>query len=109
MDTDNPCESSLSLATHDEAMVKTGQDQLSTNRKGKKQVTFDDGVQLFTYVEPGYFDKSWKKLKAKGASDKGITVDELNKLTIFSSNNLPHISISTSRPRLTSRVASKPA
>ena len=54
MDTDNPCESSLSLATHDEAMVKTGQDQLSTDRKGKKQVTFDDGVQLFTYIEPGY-------------------------------------------------------
>ena len=107
MDTDNPCESSLSLATHDEAMVKTGQDQLSTDRKGKKQVTFDDGVQLFTYIEPGYFDKSWKRMEAKGGSDKGITVDELNKLTIFSSHNWPHIS--TSRPRLTSRVASKPA
>ena len=90
-------------------MVKTGQDQLSTNRKEKKQVTFDDGVQLFTYTEPGYFDKSWKKLMAKGNSDKGITMDELNQLTIFSPHNLPHISISTSRPRLTSWEASKPA
>ena len=74
-------------------MVKTRQDQLSTNRKGKKQVTSDGRAQLFTYTEPGYLDKSWKKLKAKGGSDKGITVDELNKLnklTTFSSHILGH-------------------
>ena len=90
-------------------MIKTGQDQVFTNRKEKNWVTFDDAVQLFTYQEPGYFDKSWKKLMAKGNSNKGITVDELNQLTIFSPHNLPHISISTSRPRLTGWVASKPA
>ena len=44
---------------------------------------------------------------AKGNSD--ITVDELNQLTVFSPHNLPHVPISTSRPRLTNWVANKPA
>ena len=88
-------------------MVKTRQGQLSPSKTGRKTVTFDSGVQLFTYVEPGWFDKSWKRLRAKGGSDKGMTVDDLNKLSIFSPHNRPHIS--TSRPRLTSRVASQPA
>ena len=70
-------------------------------------MTFDDAVQLFTYQEPGYFDKSWRKLMAKGNSN--VTLDELNQLTVFSPHNLPHVLISTSRPQLTNWVANKPA
>ena len=59
-------------------------------------MTFDDAVQLFTCQEPGYFDKSWRELMAKGNSK--VTVDELNQLTVFSPHNLPHVLILTARP-----------
>ena len=44
---------------------------------------------------------------AKGNSK--VTVDELNKLTMFSPHNLPHVLILTARPQLTNWVTNKPA
>ena len=61
-------------------MVKSKQDQLPTNNKGKKQVSPTDRAQLVTKTGPRYLDRSWKELKAKGGSDKRIAMDELNKL-----------------------------
>ena len=61
LNTDSPCE----------AMVKSKQDQLPTNNKGKKQVS---------PTGPRYLDRSWKEQKAKGNSAKGFTMDESNRL-----------------------------
>ena len=52
-------------------MVKSKQDQLPTNNKGKKQVP---------PTGPGHLDGSWKEQKAKRDPVKGIAMDELDRL-----------------------------
>ena len=115
MDMDNLSESAVSSNsshhedTHELARTKDKQSQFPSTKAGKKTVTFNDGVGMYTYEEPGWFDKSWKRLMAKGHTDTGMTwEEELDKLTRFSPHNRPHIS--TTRPRLNRRVAnSQPA
>ena len=64
-------------------------DEAPTKDK-KKTVTFDQGVEVYTFKEPGMFDEGWNKLKRKTPVYPVIEEtwrEELDLLTRFSSYN----------------------
>ena len=65
------------------------EDEAPTKDK-KKTVTFNTGVEVYTYREPGMFDKGWNKLKQKTPVypvTEETWREELDLLTRFSPHN----------------------